>query len=408
MVGSKKTLKVGIVGTGPAGLMAAYEVAQAGYSVVLFEKRRGPGRKLLIAGSSGLNVTYDAPGAEFAAHYGVQRERFLKIFSVFSPQQWLAFIEHLGIKTFKGTSRRYFVEGLKASSLLRAWLDELSALGARLELGHECSGFEDSSDGVRLYFDDPEKSGDAQAVFDFDAVCFCLGGGSYEPDENPLRWPRFFREKGLGFQDFEASNVGFQVDWPPALLKEVEGKPIKNVVLSSSRGQRSGDLVITHYGVEGTPVYFAGEVGTVYLDLKPDLSEAQIRAKLLLCRENLSPIRRIKRFLNLGEGALALLFHLTPSAVLSDLNAMMDLVKRFPLPLRQRQPLSEAISSSGGLKWDGLDETFMLRAYPGVFVAGEMLDWDAPTGGFLIQGCVSQGAVAGQGIVAYLKSDGGI
>src|SRR5262249_10253097 len=159
--------------------------------------------------------------------------------------------------------------------------------------------------------------------------------------------------------------------------------PVKNVVLSSSRGQRAGDLVITKYGVEGTPVYFAGEVERVFLDLKPDLSEEQMLRKMSLVKENLSPLRRVKRYLKLGEGALALLYHLTPEAEAQDLRKLVARIKRFPLDLLERQPLAEAISSSGGISWDELDEKLMLRRFPGVFVAGEMIDWDAPTGGFL-------------------------
>jgi uncharacterized flavoprotein (TIGR03862 family) len=392
----KSQRKVAVVGSGPAGLLAALEMARAGYEVVIFEKKSGPGRKFLIAGSSGLNITYDCPPGEFVDHYVGPRERFERFLQEFSPAQWIAFIESLGISTFKGTSRRYFVEGMKASRLLRAWLEELERLGARLEYGRECVGFERTeAEGVQLRFADGSD-------FLADAVCFALGGGSYEPKETPLRWPTFFRDQGLAFREFSSSNVGYQVDWPAGLIEEAEGKPIKNVVLSSSRGKRSGDLVITRYGLEGTPVYFAGEVGTVHLDLKPDLSEARLRGKLAMSKENLSPMRRVKRFLNMSEGALALIFHATPKEQLQNLDALIGLLKHYPVVLREKQPLTEAISSSGGLEWSEVDEDLMLRKFPGVFVAGEMLDWDAPTGGFLIQACVSQGHCAGRAMATFL------
>jgi hypothetical protein len=380
---------VAVVGSGPAGLMAAFVAAKQGCEVHLFEKRRGAGRKLLIAGSSGLNITYDCPLEEFVTHYSGPRSRFQTFLQEFSPAQWIEFIEALGIPTFKGTSRRYFVEGMKASHLLRAWVDALQKQGTTIHFDHELRDFQCISNGrVRLDFA-------AGSSFQADAVCLSFGGGSYEEQEVPLRWPEVFKRKGLVFHPFEASNVGFQVDWPAALLTEAEGKPIKNVVLSSSRASRSGDLVITRYGVEGTPVYFAGEVGTVYLDLKPDLSPEKLLSKLTMTKENLSPMRRVKRFLNLSEGALALIFHLTPKERLGDLSALVAALKKFPLQLLARQPLAEAISSSGGLSWAGVSEQLELVGFPGVFVAGEMLDWDAPTGGFLIQGCVSQGFVAG-------------
>ena len=389
----KSKRKIAIIGSGPAGLMAAFVAAQAGCAVTIFEKKTGPGRKLLIAGSSGLNITYDCPHGEFVDHYAGPRERFDRMLREFSPADWIEFIEGLGIKTFKGTSRRYFVEGMKASVLLRAWLGALQKLGASIEYSRECVGFECGAEGrVSLKFADGSLS-------DGDAVCFALGGASYEPRETPLRWPGFFREKGLAFREFESSNVGYQVAWPKPLLEEAEGKPIKNVVLSSSRGSRSGDLVITSYGIEGTPVYFAGKTGTVFLDLKPDLTEAQLRKKLTLTKENLSPLRRVKRFLNMSEAALALLFHMTSAERLSSLDLLIEDLKHYPLVLQAKQPLTEAISSLGGIEWSEVDEQLMLKRFPSVFVAGEMLDWDAPTGGFLIQGCVSLGRLAGHGLV---------
>jgi len=400
--------------------MAAHRACEAGYKVRVFEKRKGLGRKLLVAGSSGLNITYECALDDFVAHYVGPRERFAKALGEFGPEAWRAFIEKdLGIPTFKGTSRRWFVEseGMKASGLLKAWVARLEKRGTVFESGRECVGFEvvrgkgsggkraaglgvdsgDSalSDSVELRFAD----GGTERVA---AACFSLGGGSWEPQEQPLRWPGIFVAKGLKFHEFESSNVGFRVAWPEALLKEAEGKPIKNVVLLSPRGERSGDLVITKYGIEGTPVYFAGLVGTVHLDLKPDLTKEQILAKLRLLKENLSPLRRVKRLLKLSDGALALLFHMTPQGILSDLDALVARIKEFPLDLVGKQPLSEAISSSGGLDWSEVDGSLMLRAYPGVFVAGEMLDWDAPTGGFLIQGCVSLGSFAGRGMARYL------
>ncbi len=384
--------------------MAATVLARAGVSVDIFEKKTGPGRKLLIAGSSGLNITYDSPVEKFAEFYTGPRDFFDQLFREFSSEDWIKFIENLGIATFKGTSRRYFVETMKASLLLKAWTSELDRLGVRVHFDQELVDFSTAAGGggvVRL------RSGSSgeESVHEFSAVCLCLGGGSWEKKENPLRWPEIFMRKGMQFVPFQSSNVGFQVAWPEKLLTEVEGQPIKNVVLESSRGKRSGDLVITSYGIEGTPVYFAGIEGVVYLDLKPDSSVEALLEKCERVRENLSPMRRVKKVLNLGEGALALLFHMTSPSDRGDLRQLVSLVKRFPLELLARQPLTESISSSGGLSWNeiGVDGyPLMLRRKPGVFVAGEMIDWDAPTGGFLIQACVSQGVSAGRQILKYL------
>jgi uncharacterized flavoprotein (TIGR03862 family) len=389
-----------IVGTGPAGLMAAHVVASHGHSVLIVEKRKGSGRKLLVAGSSGLNITFDAPVSEFAKFYTAPIGKMEMALKAFPPASWLEFIEGLGIGTFKGTSRRYFVEGMKASHLLRNWCSAIEKKGGVFFHQRELTGFrsEPATGEVVLTFGEGTE-------IRAKAACLCLGGGSWEKDENPLRWPEIFKKMGIAFREFRSSNCGFQVAWPEALLQEAEGQALKNVVLSSSRGSRSGELVITRYGLEGTPVYFAGEVETVHLDLKPDMSAEAIKSKLQSTRENLSPIRRVKKLLNLSEGALALIFHLTPKAMLGNLDDLVCRLKKFPIELKARQPLEEAISSSGGVEWSEVTDSLMLKKAPGIFLAGEMLDWDAPTGGFLIQGSVSQGFVAGMALVEYLNSE---
>lgn len=387
-----------IVGTGPAGLMAAHVLQLAGNQVILVEKRKSSGRKLLVAGSSGLNITFDCPLPAFINNYSAPTGRMERVLNHFTPMNWLQFIEGLGIRTFKGTSRRYFIEGMKAATLLRKWVEVIERSGGIFEFQEELEDFEIDTETqlIRLSF----SSGEQKVA---QAVCLSMGGGSWEKDEVPLRWPRIFERKGIGFTPFQSSNCGFQVEWPIRFLQEAEGQPIKNVVLTSSRGARHGELVITQYGVEGTPVYFAGEVGIVNLDLKPDLTEDQIRKKLTASRENLSPIRRVKKNLNLSPAALALIFHMTPQVILGDLEMLIQRLKKFPLHLKNRQPLSEAISSSGGVHWDELTDGLMLKKFPGVFLAGEMIDWDAPTGGFLIQGCVSMGHWVGHSISTYLK-----
>lgn len=391
---------VAIVGTGPAGLMAADVVSGAGHAVSVFEKRKGAARKLLIAGSSGLNVTNSLPLAEFARHYTGPPDFWARLFENFSPQDWIQFIESLGIGTFKGTSGRYFVEEMKAPKFLQAWMQRLRGHGVEFQFGRECEDFgrDESTGKQRLFFS-------GSPPLEFDAVCFCLGGGSYEPDENPLRWPAMFKAKSVGFIEFTSSNVGFQIAWTAAFLKEAEGLPLKNITLTSRKGRRQGEAVITKYGMEGTPVYAVGVAGPATLDLKPDLSVEQILDKCRAVKENLSPIRRVKKQLKLGPAALALLFHFTPEPALKDLERLARHIKEFPLEFLNAQPLAEAISSAGGLHLAELDEKLMLRKFPGIFVAGEMLDWDAPTGGFLIQACASQGYRAGHGILRFLEKN---
>jgi uncharacterized flavoprotein (TIGR03862 family) len=394
---------IAILGSGPAALMAADVLSQSGHRVEVFDKKRGPGRKLLIAGSSGLNITNSLPLDQFRAHYTGPSEFWERILQQFSPDAWLGWIHDLGLLTFKGTSGRYFVKEMKASRLLRAWLNRLTQRGVVFRFEHELADFTrhgaDSgcSQKIDLHFKN-------QSFFSFDAVCFCLGGASYEPSETPLRWPAIFERKGLEFFPFRPSNVGYRVPWSEGFLKEAEGLPLKNIKLTSRKGSRAGDLVVTKYGLEGTPVYFMGESGTVYLDLKPDLSADQMLKKCLMIRENLSPLRRVKKQLSLCPASLALIFHGTPQNVVKDTARLVAWIKAVPVQFEGSQSIQEAISSSGGLSFSEVDSHLMLKHYPGVFVAGEMLNWDAPTGGFLIQGCVSQGYAAGKSILSYLAS----
>ncbi len=393
------TKTVAIVGSGPAALMAADRLAHTpGYTVTILEKRPGPARKLFIAGSSGLNITNVLPLETFVEHYhgGDEWSQWLR---EFPPQAWLDFIEQqLGIKTFAGTSGRYFVENMKSLGLVRAWRKRLTAAGVTWRFGCECLDFALTTEGrVRLALAE-------QPPLVFDAVVLALGGGSYEPDETPLRWPRMFLDKSIGFRDFVPANVGFRVAWSPAFLTEAEGKPLKNICLTSTRGSRRGDLVITAYGIEGTPVYFVGVPQVVTLDLKPDLTTMQIIDKLQAVRENLAPLRRAKKQLRLSQAATALLFYQAPPTSLREVAALAACIKALPLELLGPQPIAEAISTAGGVHISELDEQLMLRKAPGVFAAGEMLDWDAPTGGFLIQGCVTQGFRAAGGVLRFFSA----
>lgn len=364
--------------------MVADGLAMAGHAVTLFEKRKGLSWKLYIAGGSGLNISNGLPLDFFARHYTGPAEHWTACLTEFGPKEWIAFIEEkLGIGTFLGTSQRYFVETMHAALLVRNWKRRLEELGVSIRLNTEIKDFQAADEGSWELIGPSEKLGS------FDAVIFALGGGSYEKDAPT--WPGMLTSKGLSFTDFAPSNTGFEVKWPEAFLKEAEGQPIKNILLKSPRGERKGDLVITEYGLEGTPIYFSGISGVVHLDLKPDLTVEQIMDRLQKTRENLSPMRRAQKFLQLSPGSKALLFHMTDPETARDLFALARIIKHFPIQLEQPRPLLESISSSGGLRWENLDANLMLKGYPQVYCAGEMLDWDAPTGGFLIQACISQG-----------------
>ncbi len=394
-------IKVAVVGTGPAGLMAADVLCSAGLQVFLFDKKSGPGRKLLIAGSSGLNVTFNASPQKFAEYYGEFSHHMASALELFSPLSWLKFINELGIETFLGTSGRYFVKGLKASNLLRTWMRRLHDKKVETFFKTEVVDFSLNKAGhVQICL---RKENENQEL-NFDAVVFALGGGSYEEKEKPLRWPNIFSKKFLSFEEFTASNVGFEVAWPENFLKEANGLPLKNIVVHSPKGSKQGDLMITGYGLEGTPIYFVGQSGEIFLDLKPDLDEPAILSRIEKSKKNLSPIRQAKKNLNLSPAALALIFHLTPPAEMTNASVLAGRIKCFPVTLGSPRSLEEAISSKGGLSFEELTSDLMVKKFPGIFVAGEMLNWDAPTGGFLIQGCVSQGYSAAQGVLRFLNS----
>lgn len=394
-------LKCAVIGSGPSGLMVASQLSQRGIKVVVYEKYSSLGRKILVAGSSGLNVSYDCEFSEFVKAYSQPTQEWKKILTQFSPEDWLKWISDLGLETFKGTSHRYFVRDMKGVSLLKKWTESLKHAGVEFKTGHEMRDFESHSKGVSVQV--REATNLEASWVEFDALALCLGGGSWlKPKEN-LVWPEIFKKKELKVIPFVSSNCGFKVAWPKKFIDEVEGQPLKNIILKSKKGERAGELVITKYGLEGTPIYAMGVEGEIEIDLKPALSVEQIFKKLKTKSENFSPIRNIKKNLNLSPVALALLFHFSNPAELKDLKKMVEKIKRFSLNLLERQPLSESISSSGGLSWDEVNGDLMLKKSRGVFVAGEMLDWDAPTGGFLIQGCVSSAYFASTGILKYLE-----
>lgn len=378
--------KIAIVGSGPAALMAAEVLSLKKVKVCIFEKRKSIGRKLLVAGSSGLNITNDLDHNDFISHYTGPRQHWDKILRSYSPKNWIEWIENLGVSTFLGTSGRYFIEDKKAARFLKLWQEKLEGQGVEFHFEKEWDALEVFDDGLKVF---DQK---------FDAVILALGGGSWEPKENPLRWTAAIKKLNLEFKEFKSSNVGFKVAWPSAFLKEAEGQPIKNMILHSPRGSKKGEIMITSYGIEGTPVYFMGTTGPVKIDLKPDMTLEAVIKKMEMTRENLSPIRRAQKLLNLTPGAQALIFHMTPKDELKKLTieTLAQKIKAFPIKLLEPQPLAEAISSSGGLSWSELDTGLGVKKIPRLFCAGEMIDWDVPTGGFLIQGCVSQGKWAAE------------
>ncbi len=365
--------------------------------VTLFERRPSLGRKLLVAGSSGLNISHRLEVGKFASHYEGAPLSFWKgLFTELGPTEWIRWIEdELGLETFVGTSERYFVREMKAANLLRRWTELLQARGLIVKTRSELTGLRTAPGGGVIL----EINGRAET---FDRVVLAMGGGSWEDATPP--WPEILRAQKIEVAPFTSANCGYEVAWRSEFLAEAEGKPLKKIRFRSALGEKDGELTITRYGIEGTPVYFHGATGPCFIDLKPDLTEATIRARLEAVRENRSPLRRAKQKLALGDAALALLHHHMPETARTHLPAFARVVKNFPLTLGAPRPLTEAISSRGGVKFSELHDSLELKRLPGVYCAGEMLDWHAPTGGFLIQASVSLGARAGRALGRSLTS----
>lgn len=398
------THKLIIIGSGPAGLMAATEASRvlgSGKGIAVLERRAGLGRKLLIAGSSGLNISHDLPVDQFSAQYeGFSKGFWQALLTEFGVADWIGLIEKdLGLATFKGSSSRYFVREMKASHLLKGWTEWLRERGVEFIAQTECSGLEALGAGIGPWR--VLHSGSTELIAE--RVILALGGGSWE--DAPPVWPEWLHRHGVEITPWSAANCGYEIAWPEGLLKEAEGKPLKRIVFGNSKGSRAGELVITRYGLEGTPIYQLGEPGPAWIDLKPDLIVPQLVGRLEReAARKIAPIRRAQRELELGEAGCALLFHMSTPAERADARELAKRIKRIEFRLLKPRPLQEAISSRGGVVVAELTPRLELSKMPGVYCAGEMIDWHAPTGGFLIQAAVSMGARVGRAAAAGLGS----
>jgi uncharacterized flavoprotein (TIGR03862 family) len=373
-----------IVGSGPAALLAADLLSAAGKQVRVFERRAAPGWKLLVAGSSGLNVSHE--GEDLSLHYPARASEMRACLEAFGREEWLAHLHGLGEETFLGTSRRHFLVNKKASSLLAKWMSRLEARGVVFHFGEELVDF---SSPPRATF----ASGNS---WEGSALLLALGGPSWEKE--PSNWPAAFLRKGLRFTRFTPANAGYELLLPPEFFQKAEGKPVKGLTLTTRLGSKQGECMITHYGLEGTPVYSVGCQGLAEADLKPDLSLEKLTARLAQAL-----LHRRLQAAKLSPGAELLSQALITAPEWRDPARLAAALKKLPLPLGNPRPLSESISARGGVSWDEL-EGLELKKLPGVYCVGEMVDWDAPTGGFLLQGCVSMAAAAVQFI---LRKTGG-
>lgn len=388
-----------VVGAGPAGLAAAGVLAAAGHPVVVADAAPAPGRKLLVAGKSGLNLTHSEPHARFVTRFLGGEDRWGELLGAYGPAEVRAWAASLGFETYVGSSGRVFPVGDKAAGLLLAWIRRLKAAGTRFLYRHRLVGLGPDG-GVTL----SSPAGPRELAPG--ALVLALGGASWPQTGSDGAWAPLLAGLGVPLVPFAPSNCGFDADWPEGFAARFARQPIKNVALEVAGRRVRGDLMVTPTGVEGGPVYAHAAAlrervpCPVVLDLKPDLEPARMVEKLVAFRGKGSLGRRAGLAWRLDPAARALLGDGAGLTVAE----LAGRAKAFPLTLTRPRPLAEAISTAGGVAFEAVDRDLMLRARPGTFVAGEMLAWDAPTGGYLLTGCLATGTRAGAGAARWLEA----
>ncbi|MGB3813057.1 MAG: TIGR03862 family flavoprotein [Shinella sp.] len=403
------TKRIGIVGGGPAGLMAAEVLSARGHAVTVLEAMPTIGRKFLLAGKSGLNITHSEPYARFAARFGAANDRLRTALDAFTPDDVRAWALALGTDTFVGSSGRVFPTVMKASPLLRAWRGRLEAQGVDIRVRHRWTGIAPGG----LSVETPE----GEASMAFDAVLLALGGASWPRLGSNAAWVDGLAEKGVGIAPFRPANCGFDVDWSPFFVERFAGAPIKGVTARSAAGEIPGEFVVSKTGIEGSLVYAHAAAlrdalegkgaATLTLDLSPGRTVERLAGDFARQGSKASLSTRLRKAAGLDGVKAALLRECLPDAASLNPDALARAVKAAPLrPLRPR-PIAEAISSAGGTRFDAIDDGYMLKVLPGIFVSGEMLDWEAPTGGYLLTACLATGRAAADGLDRWLSGPAG-
>jgi uncharacterized flavoprotein (TIGR03862 family) len=397
-----------VVGGGPAGLMAAETLTDAGVAVDLYDAMPSVGRKFLLAGKGGLNLTHSEPFDAFVARFGARRERMVPLLAAFDADRLRDWARGLGIETFVGTSGRVFPADLKAAPLLRAWLHRLRERGVRFHMRHRWAGFVDEPHTLRFV------SPAGEALVQAPRIVLALGGASWPRLGSDGAWVPLLRGRGVEVRTLQPSNCGFDLGpngWSEFFRRRYAGHPLKNVALAfdapdGTRFRQPGEFVVTEGGVEGSLVYAAsgplrdaiathGEA-VARLDLLPQRSADFVATEVRRPRGSRSLSTHLKSRLGIDGVKAALLHELLPREAFADAGRLAAAIKSLPLPLARPRPVAEAISSAGGVAFEALDDGLMLRALPGVYCAGEMLDWEAPTGGYLLTASFATGHAAGR------------
>mgnify|MGYP001061761422 CR=1 FL=1 len=403
-------VQAAIIGAGPAGLMAAEVLAKGGVRVTVFDAMPSAGRKLLMAGRGGLNLTHSEPLPQFLTRYGAAASHLQSSIDAFKPEALRQWADDLAQPTFVGSSGRVFPKTLKASPLLRAWLKRLDSIGVALALRHRWSGWD--GDG-RLEFQTP---GGERAIT-ADATIMALGGASWPRLGSDGAWVERLAGRGIAIAPLQPANSGFDVEWSGVFRDRFEGQPLKNVALSFGSHTMRGEVLVTRGGIEGGAIYAlsamlrehisASGSAALNIDLRPDIATAELAIRMSAPRGKQSVSNWLRKAAGLSPVAIGLLQEAARAADDSIASmpppALAALIRAVPVMLTGVAPIARAISSAGGIAFNELDEDYMIRRLPGVFAAGEMLDWEAPTGGYLLQASFATGAAAGRGALKWLR-----
>jgi uncharacterized flavoprotein (TIGR03862 family) len=403
-------IQAAIMGAGPAGLMAAEVLARGGVRVTVFDAMQSAGRKFLMAGRGGLNLTHSEPLQQFLVRYGAAESRLRPAIETFAPETLRKWADDLGQATFIGSRGRVFPKTLKASPLLRAWLRRLETLGVTLKLRHRWSGWDSDN---RLKFQTP----DGERAMAADATIMALGGASWPRLGSDGAWVEAFADKGVAISPLQPANCGFVIEWSAVFRDRFEGQPLKNVALSFGSHNIRGEVLVTREGIEGGAIYALSAVlrehinatgsAVLHVDLRPDVTAAELAARLNASSGKQSISNRLRKAAGLPPAAIGVLREAAQAfgqhpGMMSPAS-LAALIRAVPVTLTGIAPIARAISSAGGIAFSELDEDYMIRRLPGVFAAGEMLDWEAPTGGYLLQASFATGAAAGRGALKWLR-----
>ena len=395
-------MHIAIIGGGPAGLRAAEVAADGGAEVTVFDAKASVGRKFLVAGRGGLNLTKTEPRELFATRYlAPSAERWPALLADFDPAALRAWAAGLGVETFVASTGRVYPREMKAAPLLRRWVQRLRDLGVKFAVHHRWTGIVPERP-LRLEFLVEKKP----IIVEASAAVLALGGGSWPETGSDGAWTTVLDRQGVSVAPLAAANCGWECAWPAAVLTVAEGQPLKSIAVRAGELEVKGELLVTQYGLEGGAIYQLGPAlramaePAITIDFKPTFTAAQLIAKMGPITRNFPAEARQR--LRLSEAAAAILAHL-PRSWNTAAEFIAD-VKACPVRLTGPRPIAEAISSAGGVRWSELDDGLMLRRVPGVFVAGEMIDWEAPTGGYLLQGCFATGTRAGQAALRWSRA----